>query len=221
MSGCHNDNHNHMTMHFTYIVVHCTDIHLESPGELLEGQPLQLNCTIFGHTPKDINKVKIKYWSGSSGAPIANCSNVNHEANHGFDYDILNNTCELSAHSTQSNSGDYYCTASIGDMEVSSEDVVLNVGPRIDWKTIVGAAVGSAAGLIVLIILLAIIVVKITRCRPNPEPGVPPAAGPQYGGEEGENVHLLHNGLREDISKGLHHNYYHSLSFFDHNIMQW
>ena len=196
MSGCHNSNHNHMT-----VSLPCTDIHLASPGELVEGQPLKLTCTVFGHTPKDNNKVKIYYWS--SGEPIANCSsNATEAPNSDFDsdYDILTNTCELSAHSTQSNSGDYSCSASIEDMEVSSENVALNVEPRkTGKKTIIGAAVGSGAGLIVLA-LLAIVISVIIRRRRNQEE--------HHDGAVGENAGLLRNGPASIggniISKGHH-----------------
>lgn len=209
--GDHNGNNNHMTMPFTYIVFH-TDIHLVPPRELVEGQPLQLTCNISGHTPTDIHKVKINYWSRSSGDPIANCSND--EATHklpesDIDHDVLTSTCKLSTHSTQSNSGDYYCTATTEHMEVSSEDIAVNVEPRIHWKTITSAAVGSA-GLIVLVssLLLAIVIRKsYVKCKHRP--GVPPE-------EEiaDENVHLLHNdrdGIRENnISKGLY-SYYNNI----------
>jgi hypothetical protein len=175
-----------------------TDIHLVSSGELVEGQPLKLTCTVVGHTPRDNDKVKIHYWS--SGERIANCSNDTIELlKSDIDHDMLTSSCELSAHSTQSNSGDYSCSASIGDMVVSSEDMVLNVEPRIDWKTIIGAAVGSGAGLIVLALLA--IVIKISyKIRKHPEP-VPE-------GPVGENAHLLGNGhadIRDHvISKGYH-----------------
>ena len=147
MSGCHNGNHNHMTVSLT-----CTDIHLASPRELVEGQPLKLTCTVFGHTPKDNKKVKIHYWS--SGELIANCSSDTTELpNSDIHYHKLTSTCELSTHSTQSNSGDYSCSASIEHMAVSSKDVVLNVEPRKDLKTIISAAVGSGVGVVVLAFL--------------------------------------------------------------------
>ena len=78
-------------------------------------------------------------------------------------------------------------------MEVSSEDVILSVEPRVDWKTIIGAAVGSGAGLIVLALLAIVIRISyvITRRRPNP-------AGhrrlPIRDGAVDENAHLLGNG---------------------------
>ena len=196
MSGCHNSNHNHMT-----VSLPCTDIHLVSPGELVEGQPLKLTCTVFGHTPKDNKKVKIYYWS--SGEPIANCSSdVTEVPNSDFDsdYGTLTNTCELSAHSTQSNSGNYSCSASIDDMEVSSENVALNVEPRKGRKTIIGAAVGSGAGLIVLALLAIIISVIIRRHRNQEEH--------HHDGAVGENAPLLRNGPAgiggNIISKGHH-----------------
>ena len=115
----------------------CTDIHLAPPpGELVEGQPLKLTCTVFGHTPEDNTKVKIYYWS--SGERIANCSSDTTELpNSDIHYHKLTSTCELSAHSTRSNSGDYSCSASIEyNMVVSSEDVRLNVEPGKDLKVL-------------------------------------------------------------------------------------
>ncbi len=198
MSEGHNGNHNHMTVSLTR-----TDIHLVSSGELVEGQPLKLTCTVVGHTPKGNDKVKIHYWS--SGERIANCSsNTTELLKSDIDHDMLTSTCELSAHSTQSNSGDYSCSASIGDMVISSADMALNVEPRIDWKTIIGAAVGSGAGLIVLAFLAIVISYKIRNHRNPRRLG----AEPGHEGPLGENAPLLGNGhadIRDHvISKGYH-----------------
>ena len=153
-----------ITPHDCFTYTH-TDIHLSSSGELVEGQPLKLNCTVFGHTPKDNSKVKIHYWS--SGESITNCSGDTTELPSPASYIILTSICELSAHSTRSNSGDYSCSASIDNMVVSSEGVMLNVEPRIGWKTITSAAVGSGTAVIVLAlaIIISIIYVKIRRRR--------------------------------------------------------
>ena len=152
----------------------CTDIHLAPPpGVLVEGKPLKLTCTVSGHTPKDNNKVKIHYWS--SGEPIVNCpSDTTELPNSDIHYHKLTSTCELSAHSTRSNSGDYSCSASIEhNMVVSSGDVRLNVEPGKDLKIIIGAAVGSGVGVVVLAFLAINISIsyKIRKRRRHQEQG--------------------------------------------------
>ena len=161
----------HMTLLIQCHVLTHADILLAPAGELhvAEGQPLKLTCTVFGHIPKNNNKVKIHYWS--SGEPIANCSSDTTELpNSDINYDVLTSTCELSAHSTQSNSGNYSCSASIEDMVVSSGEVHVvvnvesrNVEPRKDLKTIIGATVGSSAGLIMVSLTTCIVIIYVRR----------------------------------------------------------
>ena len=156
----------HMTLLIQCHVLTHADVRLAPAGEIVEGQPLKLTCTVLGHTPEDSN-VKILY-DRYSGKSIANCCsdttdpNVSNSDN---DYHNLTCTCELSAYSTQSNSGNYSCSASIKDMVVSSGEfeVVVNVEPRKDLKTIIVAPVGSSAGLVLLATCIVIILYYVRR----------------------------------------------------------
>ena len=194
-----------ITPHDCFTYTH-TDIHLASSGELVEGQPLKLNCTVFGHTPKDNSKVKIHYWS--SGESIANCSGDTTELPSPSSYVILTSICELSAHSTRSNSGDYSCSASIDDnnniMVVSSEGVMLKVEPRIGWKTKTSAAVGSGTAVIVLALAIIISIIYYVKRRHRQDLGHAQNRPLGADGVVGEEAPLLGNAdIRANgLSKG-------------------
>ena len=179
---------NHMsTVRFHFNI----DIHLASPGVLFEGEQLNLTCTVIGHTPEIDGKVTINYWF--SGHLIKNCSGAKATESpndSGLEYKILTSTCELNAHSNQSNSGNYSCSALIEGMEVSSKSVNVNVKAKKNWKTTaIAAGVGSGVALIAAVIIAIGTTYGVHRKRRNHERIPVPEVGHPV--REDENAHLL------------------------------
>lgn len=172
----------------------CTVVHLVSSGEsLVEGQPLDLNCSISGHLPTNgRHKIKFTYLSPNNFNTCCNDLELNeslHSDEHG-----LSCSCKLSAHSTLSDSGNYSCIATVDNKNISSDVIDLKV--QRNWHTIIIAAAGSGSGLIVVLVLAlstSLGIAHVIRRRRRPPEPPPPRQ------EEGER--LLdgeYDGIREN-----------------------